>query len=262
MNSIPLIGIPVDVKQLENKPFHTVGEKYINAVAHGSNGFPVLIPAIAKGDQLEALDSRFDIKEVLQQFDGIFLPGSVANVDPARYGQKQQTPDLPTDTQRDETTFKIIQLAIEQGIPLLGVCRGFQEMNVFFGGTLHQEVHNVEPYFDHREDQTQSQEVQYQPVHDIHLNPEGILSKLAGVDTVKVNSIHGQGIDQLGEGLLVEATAPDGLVEAFSAINSSAFTLAVQWHPEWNFSENPFYEAIFKAFGEAVKKRHEKRLKK
>ena len=260
MNSIPLIGIPVDVKQLENKPFHTVGEKYINAVAHGSNGFPMLIPAITKGEQLEALDSRFDIKEIIQQFDGIFLPGSVANVDPVRYGQTQQTPDLPTDTQRDETTFQIIQLAIELEIPLLGVCRGFQEMNVFFGGTLHQEVHNVGPYFDHREDQTQSQEVQYQPIHDIHLNPEGILSKLAGVDTVQVNSIHGQGIDQLGEGLLIEATAPDGLIEAFSVSNSAAFTLAVQWHPEWKFSENPFYASIFKAFGDAVQKRHEKRL--
>jgi len=259
MNSIPLIGIPVDVKQLEGKPFHTVGEKYINAVAHGANGFPLLIPAITKGDQLEALDSRYDIRIILQQFDGIFLPGSLANVDPVRYGQTQQTPELPTDLQRDETTFQLILMAIELGIPLLGVCRGFQEMNVAFGGTLHQEVHNVGSYFDHREDQTQSQEVQYQPVHDIHLNPEGILSKLAGVDTVKVNSIHGQGIDQLGEGLLVEATAPDGLIEAFSKNNTSAFTLAVQWHPEWKFSENPFYEAIFKAFGEAVKKRHESR---
>ena len=261
MNSIPLIGIPVDVKQLEGKPFHTVGEKYINAVAHGANGFPLLIPAISKGEQLEALDSRFDIKTILQQFDGIFLPGSLANVDPTRYGQTQQTPDLPTDLQRDETTFQLIQMAIKMEIPLLGVCRGFQEMNVAFNGTLHQQVQNVGPYFDHREDQTQPTEIQYQPVHDIHLNPKGIVAKLAGAETVKVNSLHGQGIDQLGKGLQVEATAPDGLIEAFSVSNSPAFTLAVQWHPEWKFNENPFYEAIFKTFGDAVQKRKENRLK-
>lgn len=259
MNSIPLIGIPVDVKQVEGKPFHTVGEKYINAVAHGANGFPMLIPALTKGDQLEALNSRFDIETLIQQFDGIFLPGSLANIDPTRYGQTQQTPDLPTDPQRDETTSQIIKLAVELGIPLLGVCRGFQEMNVVFGGTLHQQVHDIGEYLDHREDQTQPTEIQYQTVHDIHLNPKGILAKLAGVETIKVNSLHGQGIDQLGKGLSIEATAPDGLIEAFSVSNSRAFTLAVQWHPEWKFTENPFYESIFKAFGEAVKLRHENR---
>ena len=258
MSSIPLIGIPVDVKQLEGKPFHTVGEKYINAVAHAAKVFPVLIPAISKGDQLEALDSQFDIKTVIQQFDGIFLPGSLANVNPERYGQSQQTPDLPTDFQRDESTFQLIHLAVELGIPLFGVCRGFQEMNVAFGGTLHQQVHEQDGYSDHREDQTRTQEQQYSLAHEITLNPEGVLAKISGLQTTQVNSLHGQGIDQLGKGLRVEATADDGLIEAFSLMDSANFTLAVQWHPEWKFKEHPFYEATFKAFGDAVKKRHEK----
>ena len=254
-HSIPLIGMVADVKDVKGMPFHCVGEKYINAVAHGAQGFPFIIPALAEGEQMQALDSAFDLRAVLSKLDGLFLPGSVANVDPARYGAELETPDLPRDPQRDETTLKLIHLAIEMDIPILAVCRGFQELNVAFGGTLHQQVQEVEGYFDHREDSTSDIAGQYQMAHDIHLTPGGLLAKLAGAETTQVNSIHGQGINQLGDGLIVEARAPDGLIEAFRLDDENRFVLGVQWHPEWMFAQTPFYAAIFKAFGDAIRQR-------
>ena len=253
--SVPFIGLPADVKTLEGKPFHSVGEKYINAVAHGAKCFPLLMPAIADGEQLLALDSVFDMRTVLSQLDGLFLPGSVANVDPRLYGAELETPDLPRDLQRDATTLKLIHLAIEMDIPILAVCRGFQEVNVALGGTLHQQVQSLEGYLDHREDPTLDTAGQYKFAHDIHLTPGGLLAELAGAEVTQVNSIHGQGIGKLADGLLVEARAPDGLVEAFRLDSSERFVLGVQWHPEWMFAEIPFYGAIFQAFGDAVRQR-------
>lgn len=250
----PLIGLATDVKTVEGKPFHCVGEKYINAVAQGAKGFPFLIPAIAEGEQMQALDDTFDLAEIIQGLDGIFLPGSVANVAPERYGQTLETHDLPSDPQRDATTLRIIHLAIEMDIPVLAVCRGFQEVNVALGGTLHQQVHEVDGYFDHREAPGSTAE-QYKLAHDIHLVSGGILASLANTGIAQVNSLHGQGIDQLGEGLVVEAHAPDGLIEAFRLARDDRFLLGVQWHPEWMFNEIPLYASIFQAFGEAVRAR-------
>ncbi|PID45785.1 MAG: peptidase C26 [Proteobacteria bacterium] len=260
MQPIPYIGIPADVKSVEAKPFHCVGEKYINAVAHGAKGFPLLIPAIAAGEQLQALDSAFDLREVVSRLDGIFLAGSAANVDPSLYGQRLETPDLPQDPQRDQTTLPLIQLAIELDIPVLAVCRGFQEINVALGGTLHQQVHKVAGYMDHREDPNAPMAEQYDFAHDLHMTTGGLLASIAGTETTRVNSIHGQGIDQLAEGLVVEARAPDGLIEAFRLADDSRFMLGVQWHPEWLFDQIPFYGAIFQAFGDAIRLRQQRKL--
>jgi len=259
-SSKPTVAIPVDVKDIAGRPFHAVGEKYINAVAFGANAFPVLLPALSQGEQIKALNEYFDIEELIQQYDGIFLPGSLSNVNPERYGQSQKTPDLPTDFQRDESTYQLIHAALKYDIPLLGVCRGFQEMNVAFGGTLHQKVHDQAEFMDHREDQSKSYDIQYDLAHDIHLTPNGILASLTDSETVRINSLHGQGVDKLGDNLVIEATAPDGLIEAFRVDDETKFALAVQWHPEWKVEEYPFYNAIFQAFGEAIRKRHKQRM--
>lgn len=249
MKKTPLIGIPVDVKTVEGKPFHTVGEKYIHAIAMGANAFPVLIPARTSED------SPLNIASMIDQFDGIFLPGSISNVHPEHYGQTPEYTELLTDAQRDETTFELIHLAVQKGIPLLGACRGFQEMNVAFGGSLFQQVHEQEVYFDHREDQEKSTEEQYAYAHEVNFTPGGILESMLGKSHYQVNSLHGQGIKELGGGLKVEAVAPDGLIEAFSIETAQAFSLAVQWHPEWRFSEDPLSKSIFKAFGDAARLR-------
>jgi putative glutamine amidotransferase len=149
-----------------------------------------------------------------------------------------------------------MRAAIEAGVPVLAICRGFQEMNVVFGGTLHQQVHAVAGYDDHRENKADTLDTQYGPAHPLKLMEGGLLQRLAGgAREARVNSLHGQGIDLLGAGLVAEAFAPDGLIEAVSVANSSSFALGVQWHPEWKHADDALSTAIFRAFGEACRNR-------
>ena len=149
----------------------------------------------------------------------------------------------------------LIRKAIADGVPVLGICRGFQEMNVAFGGSLHQKLHVVPGHMDHRDDESQPLEVQYGPVHEVSLEPGGLLRSLAGTDCLMVNSLHEQGIERLGEGLAVEARATDGVIEAVRPAHSSSFAVGVQWHPEWQAMRNPFSRALFAAFGQAARER-------
>ena len=159
------------------------------------------------------------------------------------------------DPDRDRTTLPLIRAALAAGVPVLGICRGFQELNVALGGSLHQKLHEVEGYIEHREDPSAPVEVQYAPSHAMRVQPGGVLAGLGLPAEFEVNSIHTQGVDQLAPGLRAEAIAPDGLVEAVSVKDGKAFALAVQWHPEWQVSSNPIYLAIFQAFGDACRRR-------
>ncbi len=178
--SYPIVGIPVDVKELEGNPFHVVGEKYINAIAHGCNCFPILLPAMGKGRQLKSLASNFNINKIVAGLDGLFLPGSVSNVHPSNYDQPLETPELPVDHQRDSTTLTMINSAIKQSVPLLAVCRGFQELNVALGGSIHQQVHDKLGYMDHREDASLCKDDQYAHAHGVNLSEGGLLHQLWG----------------------------------------------------------------------------------
>ena len=225
-------------------PFHAVGEKYIAAVVQAADCLPLLIPV---------LETPLDVAQILAHVDGIFFPGSPSNVEPARYAGPPSIEGTLHDPHRDATTLSLIPRAVEHGVPVLGVCRGFQEMNVALGGTLHQRVHEVAGFDDHREDKEQPLDVQYAPAHEVVLEPGGMLVKLAGKDRVEVNSLHWQGVDQLAPDLAVEARAPDGLVEAFRVKSARSFALAVQWHPEWQVMKNPFSQALFAEFGRAAR---------
>jgi putative glutamine amidotransferase len=247
----PVVLIPADVKSLGDHPFHVVGHKYLIAVAKAAGALPLVVPAIS--DLLE-------IDDLLEIADGILLTGAVSNVHPSLFGQEVHNPKLPLDPARDALTLNLLQAAIKAEVPLLAICRGFQEINVAFGGSLHQAVHEVIGLNDHREAKDVSIDMQYGHSHSIDLVAGGILEKIVGSNHMMVNSIHGQGIDILGAGLVVEAYAPDGLVEAIRVDKARAFTLGVQWHPEWKVMENPQYLAIFKAFGDACRfrmRRHE-----
>jgi len=247
----PVIGIPADRRLLGRHYFHCVGEKYIRAVAEGAHAVPVLIPSLG-----EALN----VRELLADFDGILLTGSPSNVEPHHYSGPPSDPGTLHDAARDATTLPLIPHVVEGGMPLLAICRGFQEMNVAFGGTLWQKLHEVEGLRDHREDLKAPLEEQYGPAHDVELTRGGLLQRLAGKDRITVNSLHSQGVQTLGRDLEIEASAPDGVVEAFRVRNAPSFAVAVQWHPEWQFSENPFSIALFAAFGEAARERaHENR---
>jgi putative glutamine amidotransferase len=245
-NKRPVIGIPADRRMIGPHPFHAVGEKYIAAVVQAADCLPLLIPV---------LETPLDVTQILAHVDGIFFPGSPSNVEPTRYAGAASVPGTLHDPHRDATTLSLIPRAVANGVPVLGVCRGFQEMNVAMGGTLHQRVHEVAGFSDHREDKEQPLDVQYAPAHEVLLEPGGLLLSLAGRDRIEVNSLHWQGVDQLAPDLAVEARAPDGLIEAFRVKSAPSFALAVQWHPEWQVMRNPFSQALFAEFGKAARNR-------
>jgi putative glutamine amidotransferase len=242
----PFIGIPADRRLLGHHWFHVVGEKYIEAVREAADAIPVLIPAL--GPQLEP-------RVLLERFDGLLLTGSASNVEPTHYSGPASAPGTLHDPARDATTLPMIPQAIAAGMPVLAVCRGFQEMNVAFGGTLCQKLHEVAGYHDHREDESAPLDVQYGPAHDVVLEPDGVLRQLADSERIRVNSLHWQGVDKLGSGLTVEARAPDGVIEAFRVSSAPRFALAVQWHPEWQVMSNSFSRGLFAAFGAASRER-------
>ena len=240
----PLIGISCCTDKTGLHPFHIAGEKYILAVVNGAGGLPLLIPA---------LGSRIDTDQLLDTFHGLLFTGSPSNVEPHHYKGAPSAEGTHHDPQRDETTLPLIKAAIERGVPVLGLCRGFQEMNVAFGGTLHPRLHEVTGYIEHREDKSQPVNVQYGPAHEVRIEPGGLLHRISGRSTAQVNSLHTQGVKDLAPGLRPEAFAPDGLIEGFSVIDAAGFALGVQWHPEWKVTENAFYSAIFNAFGDACR---------
>jgi putative glutamine amidotransferase len=240
----PLVGIPCDLRMIGPHPFHAVGEKYIVAVRDGAGAIPVLIPVLEK---------PIDIEEILDTVDGILLTGSPSNVAPKLYGGPTPREGVLQDDRRDATTLPLIRHIVDRGLPLLAICRGFQEFNVAYGGTLFQHVEEQPGRIDHREDKHQPLDVQYAPIHEVHLTPGGRLEAIAGMGTIKVNSLHGQGVDRVGEGLAVEAVAPDGQVEGLRVRNAANLALAVQWHPEWRFWEDDFSKALFAAFGQAMR---------
>jgi putative glutamine amidotransferase len=218
----------------------------VRAVVEAADGIPLLIPAL--GDRLR-------LEELLAHLDGILFTGSPSNVEPHRYNGAQSAAGTLHDGARDATTLPLIPRAVAAGIPVFGICRGFQEVNVAMGGTLTQRLHEVPGYLDHRDDAQQPLAVQYGPAHDVTLEPDGLLFQLAGVAQVRVNSLHAQGIERLAPDLIVEARAPDGVIEAFRVKHAQRFALAVQWHPEWQVMSNSFSHAIFAAFGAASRER-------
>lgn len=244
MSSKPLIGIPADRRMLDPHPFHMVGEKYITAVRDGAEALPFLIPAL--GDSI-------DPDLILSNVDGLLLTGSPSNVEPHHYDGEPSRPGTMHDPHRDETTLRLINRALEKGVPLFSICRGYQELNVVLGGSLHQYVHEQPGYHLHKEDPNDPLDVQYGPSHEVHLVEGGLLRKLAGRETVVVNSLHSQGIARLANGVTVEAVADDGLVEGFQVDGAKGFALALQWHPEWKVTENEFSMKVFKSFGDACR---------
>ena len=245
---LPVVLIPCDVKNFGDYPFHCVGEKYINAVAHGANCMPLFLPALGEGHDLKSLAGHYDLDAILQRVDGLFLPGSVSNIHPDAYGG--QSVVTPLDLQRDETVFTLIRKAINMNLPVFAVCRGLQELNVALGGTLHAKVHEAGTYFDHREDATRPRNKQYGHAHSVTIRQGSLLHEILGESEIPVSSLHGQGIDKVADSLQADATADDGLVEAVSA--RSGWTVGVQWHPEWQFNSDLYSVRLFRAFGEAM----------
>jgi putative glutamine amidotransferase len=241
----PIVLVPACSHQIGSHPYYAAQNKYVEAVVVGARCQPLLVPPLGENTDIDAL---------LTMCDGIMLTGASSNVHSEHYGQPLRDPALRLDPARDATMLPLIRAAIDRGVPLFAICRGFQEVNVALGGTLHQAVHEVEGFFDHREDKTRPLDIQYGAAHRVTLEKGGRLHHiLDGENEIQVNSLHGQGIDQPAPGLHVEARSDDGLVEAYSIATAPGFTLAVQWHPEWRVADNPVSMKMFSAFGLACR---------
>jgi len=239
---VKTVGIVCDRRISGDMPVHQANDEYIIAIRDGAGALPLLIPST---------DAPLDIAAVLGAVDGLLFTGSPSNVAPSHYGTTAR-PGTEMDERRDATTLPLLRAAITAGRPLLAICRGFQELNVALGGSLHQHVHEIPGRLDHREPEDLPLEVEYGPAHTIAITPNGLLARLCGLADANVNSLHHQGIDRLAPGLRIEATAPDGQIEAVSLDGAKAFLLGVQWHPEWRFARDPLSSAIFAGFGRAL----------
>ena len=248
---LPLVGLPSDSTRIGAHPFQAVGEKYVRAISEVAGLAALMIPSILPLSQLPSL---------LDRLDGLLLTGARSNIEPHHYSDEPTYAGNLHDPSRDATTLNLIPLAIERRLPVLAVCRGLQEVNVALGGTLHQKVHEVPGFLDHREREGDTLDQQYGPSHAVELLRDGWLAEISGSTSQRVNSLHGQGIRTLAPGAVIEAVAPDGLIEAFRLDSAGTFLLAVQWHPEWRTAENPFYVGIFKRFAEACRARSATRI--
>lgn len=237
------VGIVSDRRVVDGMAIHTVNDEYVTALRDGAGALPLLIPST---------DVPLDIGAVLEAVDGLLFTGAPSNVAPCHYGQSAR-PGTELDEARDATTLPLLCAAIERGKPLLAICRGFQELNVALGGSLHQHLHELPGRLDHREPQHASRDVEYAHAHEVTFVPDGVLARLSGQSCAMVNSLHHQGVDRLAPMLTVEAVASDGLIEAVSMPGAKTFLLGVQWHPEWKMAVDPLSRAIFAGFGASLK---------
>jgi putative glutamine amidotransferase len=230
---------------------HSASGKYVDAVSGICGCTPMLVAAAPE---------TIDFDDMAGMLDGLVLTGGRANVEPHHYGGPPFPDDEIIDPARDGVVLPLIRACVEQGVPVFGVCRGIQEINVALGGSLHYRVHLLPGKMDHRMLQDVTHEERLAPRHGITLLEGGLLSKLLGGETeCVVNTLHGQAIDRLAPGLVVEATAHDGVIEAVRLENGKSFCVGVQWHAEWQPEEHALYGALFRAFADAARARLAKR---
>jgi putative glutamine amidotransferase len=231
-----IVGIPACSKDIGELLQHATPARYGVALMHASGALPILLPPVGP-----------DLLSMLDRLDGLLLDGSPSNVDPSHYGAESLTPDRH-DPARDATTLPLVRAAIARGMPVLAICRGIQELNVAMGGSLHQQVHDVEGRDDHRSGPGTIDE-KFRLKHKVMLS--GAFARLVGSTEIQVNSLHEQAIDRVADGLVVEAVAEDGTVEAVRVANATSFAYGVQFHPEWHVKTDAASYAIFHAFGQA-----------
>jgi len=242
----PLVGISCCTKQfgMFGIPNHGASDTYVRATDQVVGAVPVLIPANGP---------MADVQALLDRLDGIILTGSRSNVQPSLYDGPPHAAGTPEDPARDGMTLPLIRAAVARGVPLLGVCRGFQELNVAFGGTLHQRLQDLPGRIDHSTPTQPSARIRQGKAHMVRLVPGSWLCRVAQAAEIAVNSLHNQGVDRLAPELVVEATASDGTIEAVRVARCSGFAIGVQWHPEYDWPTDLLSRRIFQEFGMAVR---------
>jgi putative glutamine amidotransferase len=247
----PVVGVIGNAHRIENR-FQTqmVGERNLRAVADVSGALPLMF---AGSPEIT------DVGALLDAVDGIVLTGARANVHPTRFKTEPHERHEPYDIHRDDVALALAEACVARGIPIFGICRGLQEMNVAFGGSLHPEIREIPGRMNHRMPRLDNGDIHPDPKvvfadrHDVNLTPGGAFAKLLGCETIRVNSLHGQGILEPGERVVIEGIAEDGTIEAIRIADAASFALGVQWHAEYDPQRNPINRALFEAFGEALK---------
>ena len=231
------------------KPVVGVGERNLRAVAEVAGALPLMFAGTPDVTEIGAL---------LQAVDGVLLTGARANVHPTRFRTEPHPAHEPYDESRDALALALVDVCVAEGVPLFGVCRGFQEMNVAYGGTLHPEIRELPGRMNHRMPRLENGEIHPDPAvvfadrHDVTLVPGGVFAQILGCETIRVNSLHGQCILELGRRIVVEGVAEDGTIEAIRIADAPGFALGVQWHAEHNAQGNSVNRALFQAFGRAL----------
>jgi putative glutamine amidotransferase len=248
-----VIGVIGNTFKVEDRfPAQMSGERSLRAVADVAGALPMVFAGTPEITEIDAL---------LEVVDGVLLTGARANVHPTRFGTEPHPGYEPYDTWRDALALSLVETCVARGVPLFGVCRGFQEMNVAYGGSLHPEIRDLPGRVNHRMPRLPTGEIHpdqavvFADRHNVRLVPDGVFAKLMGKDTIRVNSLHGQGILELGKRVVVEGVAEDGTIEAIRIADAPSFALGVQWHAEYDPQSNPVNRALFQAFGEAAAQR-------
>ncbi len=249
----PVVGVIGNSLIVENRfPVQSTGERNLRALAEVAGAMPLIFPG---------LPGVTDLATLLDTVDGILLTGARANVHPSHFNTEPSPKHEPYDQNRDAVALALCQACVERAIPLFGICRGFQEMNVAFGGSLHPEIREIPGRMNHRMPRLETGEVHPDPAvvfanrHDVHLTPGGIFARLMGKEMIRVNSLHGQGILDKGARVTIEGVADDSTVEAISIADAPGFALGVQWHAEYDPQTNPVNRALFEAFGAALREK-------
>jgi putative glutamine amidotransferase len=256
----PVVGVIANSHTVENRfPAQMVGEKNLRAVAEAAGALPIVFASIPE---------ITDIDSLLSIVDGVVLTGARANVHPTRFGTEPHPGHEPYDERRDALALALIEACVARGVPVFGICRGFQEMNVAFGGTLHPEIRELPGRMNHRMPRLPTGEIHPDPTvvfadrHEVRLTAGGTFERILGCSTIRVNSLHGQGILVPGRRVVIEGIAEDGTIEAIRIADAPGFALGVQWHAEYDPQRNPINGAIFRAFGEALVERRKKPLRR
>jgi putative glutamine amidotransferase len=232
---------------------HATGERNIHSLLRMVDCIPLLLPPVG---------AAIDIGELVSRVDGVVLTGGRANVEPHHYNGPAFPDDEIIDPSRDALVLPLVRACVAARVPVFGICRGIQEINVALGGSLHYRIHQLSGKRDHRRPQHDdvTQEEVFRPNHLVKFTAGGLFQSLTGCDEMMVNSLHGQGVDRLGEGLVVEATSPDGVIEGLRYNDNTQFIVGVQWHAEWQPEEHPLSRALYTAFGEAARARAAQRV--
>lgn len=248
----PVIGVIGNATMIEGRfQVQMCGERNMRALAEVAGALPLMFAG--------APDVT-DIATLLDAVDGILLTGARANVHPTRFNAEPDKRYEPYDERRDSVALSLTEACVAQGVPIFGICRGFQEMNVAFGGTLHPEIRDIPGRMNHRMPRLPTGEIHPDPTvifadrHDVRLTPGGTFAGLYGCDVIRVNSLHGQGIEVPGARVVIEGVAEDGTIEAIRIADAASFALGVQWHAEYDPQTNPVNRALFEEFGRAARK--------